>query len=457
MASSSLGNGFLHKRWARLALMWAVSLIAAPAFADVRYILEVAPGTAGSGLAAKYGLTLLRSWQSDTHLSYSVSAPQALAAAALGRLKSEPGVRDVEVDADLAGSEADTSSRARAKLESLGAWFPFRGTVPFYGARVHSGYVSQPGTDIVRADEGQRSFGLGSGIVAVIDTGVDTNHAALRDVLLPGYDFTRNRADTVSEFNDLDPATASALMQSTVEILDGERETVQLNPSTVAILEQSTVEILDGHRLPSAFGHGTMVAGLIHRIAPGARIMPLKAFRADGSAALSDIVRAILYAADHGANVISMSFGFASPSAELQSAITYAQSRGVLCVASAGNSGKPAANYPASFKYVIGVGSTNFSDKRSPFSNFGGPARTSAPGEALVTTFPGNNYAGVWGTSFSAALVSGTLTIFRQNLPREHYGDVMDALEYGARIDQDMGDARLDVVRSITYLLQHRD
>ena len=63
---------------------------------------------------------------------------------------------------------------------------------------------------------------------------------------------------------------------------------VQLNQSTAAILEPSTAAILEGNPLPSHFGHGTMVAGLIHLFAPSAKIMPLKAFNADGTADVSD-------------------------------------------------------------------------------------------------------------------------------------------------------------------------
>jgi len=77
-------------------------------------------------------------------------------------------------------------------------------------------------------------------------------------------------------------------------------------------LDQSSTSILDSTL--AEFGHGTMTAGIVHLIAPTAKIMPLKAFRADGSSNLSDIIRAIYYAADHGANVISMSFSLSQPS-----------------------------------------------------------------------------------------------------------------------------------------------
>ena len=71
-----------------------------------------------------------------------------------------------------------------------------------------------------------------------------------------------------------------------------------LDRKNSAILNQSTVAIPDGSKLPAAFGHCATTASLMHLVAPTARIMPLKAFEADGSADLSDIIRAICYSVD---------------------------------------------------------------------------------------------------------------------------------------------------------------
>ena len=107
--------------------------------------------------------------------------------------------------------------------------------------------------------------------------------------------------------------------------------------------------------------------------------------------------------------------------------------------------------YPASYPQVVGVGSTNFSDRRSSFSNFGRAARTSAPGEALITLFPGGNYAAVWGTSFSTALVSGATSMMRFYWPKMRFESLQDALEQGVHVDLNMGDARLNVLKSLLY------
>ena len=417
-----------------------------------KYVIDLALGTSMAPLAAKYGFTVLRSWKEPSEIDYSVSTPAPLSKAVLGSLAAERGVVHVEADAEFHTSETETSSKIKLpKLETLGDVMANRSIVNFANNRVLSIYADQPGISIVHAREASKAFGGYGKVVAIVDTGVDFMHPALHGALLPGFDFTRDSALTVSELNDLDPATRHALQQSTVEFLDSKEFVPILQQSTVEFLDQSTVEFLDGKGLPSAFGHGTMVAGLVHLVAPYAKIMPLKAFHADGSASLFDIARAIRYAADQGADVISMSFSYPSDSLVLKDAIVYAQTRGSLCISSSGNAGKNTLVYPASYPEVIGVGSTNFSDKRSPFSNFGNSARTAAPGEALITLFPGGNYAAVWGTSFSTALVSGATGMMRFLAPNMRSGSLQDALDRGQPVDLDMGDARLDVLKSLTW------
>ncbi|PYU09340.1 MAG: hypothetical protein DMG29_19900, partial [Acidobacteria bacterium] len=167
--------------------------------------------------------------------------------------------------------------------------------VPFFGSQVLSSYVTQPAVVLTRSTEAHQFFATGAGIVAVIDTGVDPNHPVLKASLVPAFDFTRNLPGIPSEFADLGQSTASILDQSTASILDPWRVVV-LNQSTAPILNQSTASILDTRQLPQEFGHGTMVAGIIHLVAPTALIMPLKAFKADGTSNLFDILRAIYYA-----------------------------------------------------------------------------------------------------------------------------------------------------------------
>jgi len=275
-------------------------------------------------------------------------------------------------------------------------------------------YVNQPAASIVEIQNAQQSFNvMGTGVVvADIDTGVDPTHPVLQPVLVPGdgYDFTRNQPGgselndvTSSDFSTYPPPTCSSSLCPAP---------AQVNQSTAAVLDQSTAAVLDGNGTPkkyAAFGHGTMVMGIIHLVAPTAQLMPLKAFHSDGTASLSDILRAIYYGVQNSANVINMSFDMQTSSVELQKALDYANHQGVICAASAGNDGAQKIVYPAALQNdVMGVASTTDQDTRSQFSNYGNAiVWVAAPGESIVSTYPFATYAAGWGTSFSAPFVSG--------------------------------------------------
>jgi subtilisin family serine protease len=307
-------------------------------------------------------------------------------------LETIPGV-SVEVD-QIVHTEGTAGTQAPLALYD-------KEPVNFYGTMVRGGYVRQPAVDILGILDGHRTYGVTGRniIVAVIDTGVDP-HPALKPVLLPGYDLTRNR-DGGSEQSDVN--------QSTMAILDGQPGFV--NQSTMAILDQSTMAILDGPEY-AAFGHGTIVAGVVHLTAPRARILPLKAFKASGSGYASDVLRAIYSAVAQHADVINMSFSFSTRSRELENALNYATARGVVAVASTGNNGQRINVYPASLSNVIGVASTTDWDTLSNFSNYGpSVAWIAAPGEAIVSTYPFGSYAAAWGTSFSTPFAAGAAAL----------------------------------------------
>src|SRR5213076_3170928 len=203
---------------------------------------------------------------------------------------------------------------------------------PNSGGTVWNSYANQPAAQKVRVSDAQSQFGVsGSGIVADIDTGVDPTHPALQGVLLPGYDFTRNQPGG-SELADI--SSSPCPFSSCPPPRCPDCSSAQVNQSTAAVLE--------GNDNYAAFGHGTMVMGVIHLVAPTAQLMALKTFKSDGTGLLSDILRAVYYAVRNYAQVINMSFDTQTSSRELKTALNYANKRNVICVASAGNKAQSA-------------------------------------------------------------------------------------------------------------------
>lgn len=436
-----------HWAWAGLFLFL---LSAWPAGAQQRYLLRARPDKIQQ-LAARYGFVLLRA--PDVHGLALVGDIRGRASADLVRaLKSDPDLSNIEPDGRVLVPEHPQLNQSTvAILDSLPRT---RKTTIYYADTVWDAYVSQPAVGIINVQQAQKFGTTGATTVAVIDTGIDANHPVLKGHVVPGKDFITDTLGFPSDLSDLDQSTVGILDQYASAPLETKQLTAYVNQSTVAILDQSTVGILDGLRNTApAFGHGTMVAGLIHLVAPDSRLMPLKAFKADGSGSLYDIVRAVYWAADNGARVINMSFSMDSPSDELQAAIAYANVRGVVCVASAGNTGKATMVYPGGYRKVEAIGSTNNRDIRSSFSNYSDLlVSLAAPGENLITSYPAGNWAMVSGTSFSTALVTGGTALLAQ-LDRTFSPSKADDELAEARPlpGQELGAGRLDLFQACLY------
>jgi subtilisin family serine protease len=433
-------------------------LLATQLFAQGRFLVRVPHASIGD-VAGRHGMTVVLSLAGSGKGLYVVQAPDgANRDQALKALAADPDVQYAEADSavalpELAGTTIQTSSTNLAALSN-------KATVDFYGTYVLGAYVNQEAALKINLDTA-RSLSLGAGIVAFIDTGVDPNHYALKGSLVQGYDFTRNIPGG-SETADLDQSTTNILDQSTTSILDQSTTsildnltTVVLNQSTTAILDQSTTSILDTSKLPPAFGHGTMIAGLIHLVAPHAKLMPVKVFGGDGTASVSMVVSGIYYAVDNGADVISMSFSATEGSQELTKAINYANSRGVICVAAAGNEGKEIMVYPAGLQHVIGVGSTNNNGVRSSFSNYGKVVTVATPGENIITLYPFGHYAAGSGTSDSAPQVAGGAALLIELWNKINESQAEQALSQALPIGQGLGAGELDLYKACLYAAAH--
>ena len=243
-----------------------------------------------------------------------------------------------------------------------------------------------------------RAWPLSTGegvVIADIDVGVDTDHPDLRGRLTRGFDFFMNDRTVTSETSNAHGTNVAGV-------------------------------------LGAATDNGEGIAG----IAPGARIMPVRT--ADNILHQgSRLAAGIVWAVDHGADVISMSLGAESRSAALDHAVAYAHRRGVVLVAAIGNESANHHNYPATYDAVIAVGGINPDTAdaaaqgplepqtpvatdftvRAAYSDYGPHIDLAAPTQVPTTTY-GGGYVRNWsGTSAATPHVAGVAALVKAARP----------------------------------------
>lgn len=449
------------------------ALLLGPAFAGDGEFIVRAPGNSIQHLVNK-GATVVAALSAPAQNLYIVKVPGATNNAALNLIVSEPGVTaETNVNVALPGATVATSMSTKPANFStvfnslqgamLSKTCASGGAPGLAWTTLFHGFACQPAVGIINLPQ-SRSFATGSGIVGVLDSGIDPTHPALIGSVTLGYDLTNNTPGGFVSVNDVQ-STTSILddNQSTTSILDDD-STVLVDQSTTSILDdnQSTTSILDqsatsiSNNHPKNFaGHGTMVAGVIHLVAPGAILMPIKVFSANGTASLSQVLAGIYYAVGHGVKVLNMSFSMTSVSQELINAINYANSNGLILVAAAGNDGKNIMVYPAGLNQVIGVGATTNQNIRSSYSNYGPVVSLAAPGDGIITTYPGGQWAMAWGTSLSTPFVTGGVALLIQMDPDLNWSRANNAITQCAPIGQQLGAGELDLFRACSYEAGH--
>lgn len=193
-------------------------------------------------------------------------------------------------------------------------------------------------------------------------------------------------------------------------------------------------------------GHGTNVAGIIAAernnnlgidgITDNVQLLIIKANNAgEETYANSNIVEGIYYAVDNGADIINLSLGSESNDLAISEAIDYAYENEVFVVAASGNDGTNVPIYPAALPNVISVGSIGENSTISDFSSFGESIDLVAPGELIYTTHLDNGYAQVSGTSFAAPHVAAVLALLLSNgiysFPEVHEIIYQSAIDLG--------------------------
>lgn len=385
----------------------AATAILAPAIPDVRVpgeILVKLRSTAGlQGVLARHRLTLVARFGARPIYRLKVIG-SGLVSTALAAMALDPEVLIAEPNSTGRSPEA-------------------RRNIP-WAIGEQSDYVAQWAPQAIRLAPA-RLLSRGSGVrVAVLDTGVDLGHPALRGRLLPGKDFVDG---------DNDPS-----------------ETV--GP------------------VPGSYGHGTHVAGLIAMVAPSAKIMPLRVLDTDGVGNAWVLAEALLHAVDpdgnpathDGAHVINLSLGSKlrtrlldsiamitgcvpavpgdpigdrSDPGYLDDEARCARSSGAVLVAAAGNDGSKVKEYPAAEGVygLISVSASSAAGRLSTFGNRGSWVDILAPGEGLTSAVPGG-WATWSGTSMAAPIVAGTAALLRSYRPGLTPRDVTRRLQRTASI-----------------------
>jgi thermitase len=193
-------------------------------------------------------------------------------------------------------------------------------------------------------------------------------------------------------------------------------------------------------------GHGTHVAGIVagrannaagvSGICWSAKLVPVKFMNSRGKGSTSAAIDAIRYAVKKGIKVVNCSFGSSSKSSALKDAVDYAQDHNVLLVVAAGNDGENIdkhPEYPASFgdSNILAVAASTSDDTLASFSNFGSKAvDVAAPGDSVLSTYLGGGYKVLSGTSMAAPYAAGLAAMLRKLESDATYGDLRYAIRH---------------------------
>jgi subtilisin family serine protease len=226
-------------------------------------------------------------------------------------------------------------------------------------------------------------------IVAVLDTGVQSNHPDLKGKLIEGVNLV----------------TAEAAPDDDV-------------------------------------GHGTHVSGIIGATVNNGegvagvswynKIMPVKVLDSSGAGSTYTVAKGIIWAVDHGAKVINMSLGNYAEAEFLHDAIKYAYERDVVMIAASGNDNTDRPGYPAAYPEVFAVAATNSNKEKASFSNYGDYIDVAAPGDSIASTYPGSQYASLSGTSMASPHVAALAGLIRSVNPELSNVEVMEIMQKSA-------------------------
>lgn len=345
-----------------------------------------------------------------------------------------------------------------------------------YNTGSNAGRTGETKDADIDAELAWKTTGGSGSVIAVIDTGVQLDHPDL------ATNIWTNSAETVGNGID-DDGNGYVDDVNGWDFVDNDNDA---NPTGSGVDKS----------------HGTHVAGItaaklnngagVVGVAPAAKIMPLRAFSSDGTASTSDVLNALDYAVQNGADVVNMSFttNFGTYDSSFDAPILDAYNAGVVIVAAAGNDGgdisssrvSPATNDCGNHgtdlpnvctsggqNLVLGVAATTNSDNRAGYSNFSLGSNNyvdiSAPGgdnsattRAVYSTIFGSAYDYEAGTSMATPQVAGAVALLRSTNPALSSSDVMGSIKNNSdpNLNSGMGSGRLNVGHAVNNSIMTR-
>jgi len=263
-------------------------------------------------------------------------------------------------------------------------------------------------------DAWDKTQGVDSILLAIIDTGVDYLHPDLKNKIF------LNAGEIGTDING-DDKQSNGIDDDNNGFVD-DYQGWDFTDRVGFPFDSTGGDYLDWDNDPiDENGHGTFIGGIavaevnnvtgIAGVAPNIKLLILRAFDPSGFGEEDDVAAAILYAVQSGAKVINMSFGDNAFSLVLRDVIRFAHAQGVVLVGSSGNSGSTAPHYPSGYSEVISVGNSTQDDFVASNSNYGSTLDLVAPGSSIITTARNNNYASISGTSAATPHVAAAAAL----------------------------------------------
>lgn len=317
--------------------------------------------------------------------------------------------------------------------------------------------------DIDATDAWDITTGSEDVVIAIVDSGVYYNHPDLADNIWSNKDEIANNSIDDDGNGFVDDIRGWDFVETDIT-------PILQNPFANICIDEDY--IIEDNNPRDAHGHGTHCAGIACAVGNNGKgiagvcwncsIMPVRAGfefiffgQAVGVYETDDLVEAINYAADNGADIISMSWGSDSYSNAISDAINYAYSKGCVLVAAAGNENSAGQHYPASYENVISVTATNKRDERWEESNYADSVDVAAPGvEILSTIIPTNLfYSKETGTSMACPHVAGIAGLLKSKYPDSSPEMITALIKTGVdtiQTDKNIGTGRVNAYKALT-------